>query len=56
MRTITVELDDDHYHRYEYISNDLGKTVEEHAKQQLENIADAFYETVKNWVENKELK
>jgi predicted DNA-binding protein len=48
MKTITIELDDAHYDRYEYLANNLGKTVEGYAKQHIENIADTFYQTIKD--------
>jgi predicted DNA-binding protein len=51
MKQITIELDDAHYKRYKYLADDLNKTVEEYAKQQIENITDTFYQRVKD---NKE--
>lgn len=47
MKTITIELDDTHYEMYEYLATSHNKTVELYAKQQIENIADTFYEPVK---------
>jgi len=54
MPQIIIELDDAHYWRYKYIAGTLEKTVEEYAKQQIENIADTFYEPVKEMNSSKD--
>lgn len=56
MQTITISLSDDHYSRYKYLASNLGKTVEDYAKQQIENIADTFYETVRVMNKGKEIE
>ena len=46
-KSITIIINDDYYSRFEYLANDLGKTVEAYAKQTIENKTDAFYAGIK---------
>ncbi len=47
MKSITIELDESTYNRYEYLATSLNKTVDAYAKKQIENITDTFYERVR---------
>lgn len=42
MKSITIELNDDYYSRFEILATSLNKTVEEYARQSIENKTDVF--------------